>query len=250
MKATLLRLTVVGLLPFLLAACGPEEEEIRVYELTRPGDVAGADRPTPQAPSPGAPAGDRGSAPGPMAGTGNTPPAMPPGGAAAAPDRPSVNPSSQMQTLPGMEEAAARIERPEWQVPGTWQVLEPTTIRKGNFRVAQGDEVAEITVTAFPGSVGGLASNVNRWRRQVGLAPLNPDQIAALTVPVQVDGAPAELVSIRVEEGAPSGTQGVLGVVIPRGELTWFVKMIGSSALLHEERDNLQRFAESFQFPS
>lgn len=248
MKAPLLRLTVVGLFALFLAACGPEEEEVRVYELTRPGDVAGADRPTPQAPATGPMAGSTSSAPGPMAGNGGMPP-PPSSGASGAAGSGSVNPSSQMQTLPGMEEAAARIERPQWQVPGAWQVLEPTPIRKGNFRVAQGEEVAEITVTAFPGSVGGLASNVNRWRRQVGLAPLDPDQIAALTVPVQVDGATAELVSIRVEEGAPSGTQGVLGVVIPRGELTWFVKMIGSSALLHEERNNLQRFAESFQFP-
>ena len=55
---------------------------------------------------------------------------------------------------------------PEWTKPPGWAELPPTSMRLGNFTAGGGQ--AEITVMTFPGNVGGLLANVNRWRGQAG----------------------------------------------------------------------------------
>lgn len=167
---------------------------------------------------------------------------------AAAPSAPppAVNPSSGMTPLPGMTEAAAAVDTPAWQVPAAWEQLDPTPIRKGNFRVGYGPRSAEITVTVFPGDVGGLLANVNRWRQQIGLGPVDEAGLAEVTEPIQVDGEAATLVDL-VPPNAPDAN-GILGAVIPRGERTWFVKAVGNASLLKDQRNGLVSFVESISF--
>jgi hypothetical protein len=38
--------------------------------------------------------------------------------------------------------------------------------------VSDPDGKAEVTVSAFPGDTGGLLANLNRWRGQIGLEPV------------------------------------------------------------------------------
>jgi hypothetical protein len=212
------------LLVGLLAGCGGGDEEIRVYRVSYPEDrPAEAETPSPASPA---------TAPAPSA---------PPGGPMTGGGSPGMTP------LPGMNEAAAAIPTPDWSVPQAWEELPPTPIRKGNFRIVDGDRSAEITVTAFPGDVGGLEANVNRWRRQIGLAPASGEAFAATIDEIKVDGEEAFLVDL-VNPSAPDAA-GILGAVVPRGEArTWFVKMTGTSSLLDEQRDALRSFLGSLSF--
>ena len=52
-------------------------------------------------------------------------------------------------------------------------------MRVANFNPA-GDERAECYLTMLSGDAGGLGPNVNRWRAQLGLAPLAPRELEAL----------------------------------------------------------------------
>jgi hypothetical protein len=209
----------------LLPGCGDGGDEVRVYQISHPEDFdphAGHDhaKPAPDMAAPMSP--------------------TPTGG------QPSVNPSSSMQSLPGMESAAAAIDTPDWSVPESWEELAPTSIRKGNFRIVQGEQTAEITVTAFPGDVGGLEANVNRWRRQIGL-PSEPLATLQQSIePIEIDGQPAfyiDLLNPQATEGI-----GILGAVIPHGTKTWFVKMVGNQSVLEDQQDNLMLFLRSIQF--
>jgi hypothetical protein len=53
---------------------------------------------------------------------------------------------------------------PEWTVPEGWQETPPTQMLISRFEVNADDGQVEITVSAFPGDVGGTVANVNRWR--------------------------------------------------------------------------------------
>ncbi|MFP4353303.1 MAG: hypothetical protein ACLFRP_09600 [Puniceicoccaceae bacterium] len=234
------------LIPLLLAGCGGDEEEIRVYQVSRPenapAQTEGAEsRPDPlPAARPQPENASEGSA------RPRTPAPAAPEPPAQASTRSSVNPSSGMTVLPGMQDEAAGIETPEWTVPDEWEELAPTSIRKGNFRIADQDRVAEITVTAFPGDVGGLEANLNRWRGQVGLPPAPMDTLREGLEEIEIDGSPAELVGLMAAPGARSN--GIAGAIIPRGSHTWFVKMVGDTSLLEEQEPNLVEFLESIRF--
>ncbi|MEM0966702.1 MAG: hypothetical protein AAGJ81_11185 [Verrucomicrobiota bacterium] len=216
--------TGLFLLPLgLFLGCSEGDQDIRVYQLTKPSNQ-------PEPPSDQAPV---------------SPPVNAPFAPPAA-RGPSVNPSSSMNVLPGMEEAAAAFETPDWRVPVAWESLPPTQIRKGNFRIVNGSDTVEVTVTAFPGDVGGTEANVNRWRRQIGLSPLPLGILEGQMEEIRIDGAPAILVKLS-DPGAPAA-MGILGAIIPRGENTWFVKMVGNNRLVTAQELNLRSFLNSIKF--
>ena len=63
--------------------------------------------------------------------------------------------------------------KPVWTKPDGWQTEPLSEMRVGSFKVnGPNGRSADISVTAFPGDAGGLASNVNRWRGQVQQPPL------------------------------------------------------------------------------
>ncbi len=240
-------ISLIGLAAtLLLLGCGDGSEEVRVYKVAYPeGHAAKADgdhlehaeigpdsaprrRIVPRPAAPADPASDGSPA--------NAPATSP------AP----VNPSSGMVVLPGMEDAASSVRTPDWIVPESWDELPPTAIRKGNFRIQEEGGTVEITVTVFPGDVGGLEANVNRWKQQIGLAPTQPPLLEEAIESVEVDGQPAFFVDLLSPQN-PSGA-GILGAVIPRGERTWFVKMIGDQAILSNQESELRAFLDSMRF--
>jgi len=217
MKALLF--TAILAITMILTGCDSGSEEIRVYQLSKPDGSA----PTQAPQAPVAPFADSARAP-----------------------ATSVNPSSSMNALPGMEAAAAQIETPEWSVPEAWDELPPTSIRKGNFKTGSAGRTAEITVTAFPGDVGGLEANVNRWRQQIGLDPLPLASLQQNLREIEVDGQTAQYVDLMDPNNA--GGIGIRGAIIPRGSHTWFVKMVGDQALLVQQEQDLLFFLSSVNF--
>ncbi len=228
---------VLGLLS--LSGCGRDaSDEITVYRVTRESDDA-----LRQAKRQDAERAQReGEQPGMQAVTGipETP----------APDAPPTAPPP-MQVLPGMETASAAIEDPSWEVPAHWTELAPTPIRKGNF-VAEDEDgrQAEITVTAFPGDVGGLVANVNRWRQQLGLPPQSADEIQSSVERIAVEDLEVTLVGMEANDvgSAPNETLAFFAAIIPKGDNTWFVRMTGDRELVRAERGSLRAFVNSFRF--
>lgn len=124
-----------------------------------------------------------------------------------------------------------------WVKPVTWSEL-PTS---GSVRIAtfQSDNGVEIAVTAFPGDVGGLLANVNRWRGQIGLAPT--DEQGLLENVEITDSNRVVVVDIPAEQTR------LIGTLIKVGDgKTWFAKAIGETDALELIKADLVEFSESF----
>ena len=130
---------------------------------------------------------------------------------------------------------------PSWTKPAGWAEQPRTAMRLGNFTAGGGQ--AEITVMTFPGDVGGLLANVNRWRGQAGLAPVDAAGLAKATEQVSVAGTPATLVEAIGEKS------GSMSVYHPVGDQTWFYKMSGPSDVVIVEKGAFMEFVQSIRFP-
>ena len=127
-----------------------------------------------------------------------------------------------------------------WSVPSGWKEL-PTTqqMRLATFD-ASGVEVA---VTAFPGAVGGTLANVNRWRGQIGLDPIDEAGLGPLLVTSRE--GPTD-VSLLVMEGRDAKV--MLGAIIVPGDgQTWFVKAVTDAARANALRGAFGAFSRSFR---
>ena len=66
----------------------------------------------------------------------------------------------------------------KWKTPEGWTEVPPSSMRYASFSVSgeEGGKI-DISVVTFPGEGGSNADNVNRWRQQIGLAPLNDKRL-------------------------------------------------------------------------
>src|SRR5204862_4125596 len=85
--------------------------------------------------------------------------------------------------------------RPEWQVPSGWQEVPPPQMLLAKFVMPDKEQArAEVTVSVFDGDAGGVLQNVNRWRRQIKLDPVQQDSLEKMTTSLDLREGKAILV--------------------------------------------------------
>jgi len=131
----------------------------------------------------------------------------------------------------------------KWQTPAGWTEVPPSAMRYASFNAsdANGSKV-DISVVTFPGEGGSDADNVNRWRTQIGLDPIDDKQIAALIVPV--NGTNGNFSTLDMK----SGDNRVIAAWTRRDGRSWFFKMSGPSSALDGEKSKFVDFLRSVKF--
>ncbi len=120
-----------------------------------------------------------------------------------------------------------------YQTPEGWKEIPGSQMRDVNLTFGK-EGKGECYLTKLAGAGGGLKANVNRWRKQLGAAPLSEAEISALPKKV-LFGQPATLVDVSGDFGGTSGAEGkknyrLLGLILSNQAGAVFVKMIGPKA--------------------
>lgn len=132
-----------------------------------------------------------------------------------------------------------------WTAPAHWTAKPASAMRKGSFAIKGAGGEADLSITAFPGDTGGLLANLNRWRGQIGLAPLSAAQLEANLAHLDANGLHFEVVDFAgTANGAPTR---ILGAVLPRPGETWFFKLMGPDALVAGEKAAFTAFLQTVQ---
>jgi hypothetical protein len=157
--------------------------------------------------------------------------------------------STNAKRVPSSEDAEG-IRKPNWTVPANWKEQPPTQMLLGKFLVQDdGGRVAEVTVSAFPGDVGGLLANVNRWRGQVGLKDLQQSDLTQNIANIDLAGTKATLVDmIGVNPKSGKKTR-IIGAIVPHEGKTWFFKLMGDEQVAEKEKQTFVKFVQTTQFP-
>ncbi|MEX2215583.1 MAG: hypothetical protein WD768_15735 [Phycisphaeraceae bacterium] len=104
------------------------------------------------------------------------------------------------------DEQDRSMSLPRWTLPQGWQQQAGgNEMRFATITVGPAAHAQEITVFRFPGDVGGVMANLERWSGQIGLKNLTPAQLADMTTTITVDGQPATLVDMVGPGGGDSG---------------------------------------------
>jgi hypothetical protein len=157
--------------------------------------------------------------------------------------------STNAKRVPSSEDAEG-IRKPNWTVPANWKEQPPSQMLLGKF-VVQDDSgrVAEVTVSAFPGDVGGLLANVNRWRGQVGLKDLQQADLTKNIAAIDLGGTKATLVDIIGVNPKDGKKTRIIGAVVPHEGKTWFFKLMGDEQVAEKEKQTFVKFVQTTQFP-
>lgn len=137
---------------------------------------------------------------------------------------------------------AGRSGGPVWQeLPAGWKHEErPRTMSVASFLISEGEQQAVLTITPLTGPPNTL-NNVNRWRRQVGLGPASSLDDASAE-PIEVGGEPGHFVDLA------GSSKHMLGVIVQRGDTTWFYKLTGTDPLVAGQKAAFQAFVRALRF--
>ncbi len=134
-------------------------------------------------------------------------------------------------------------ENPAWSIPPGWEQVAGSAMRRASFSASGSAGPVDIAVTSFPGDVGGLLANLNRWRDQIGAPALAVDGLEDSIDRIEVNG---KAVIVSRIEGSGQSTH---AAIFEHGGDSWFFKMTGPTASVTEQADAFAAYINSIQFP-
>jgi hypothetical protein len=135
----------------------------------------------------------------------------------------------------------------KWVAPAHWTAKPASGLRKATYVVAGDEGSGELSVTAFPGAVGGELANVNRWRGQLALPPVAEADLPGLITRETVHGLPVVLIDLT--GGTAEKPVRLLGAIVPSHGANWFFKFTGPPALIAREQAAFHALVQSLQVP-
>ena len=157
------------------------------------------------------------------------------GTAAAAPATPPM--PAGMASMPVQSDSGASLV---WSAPSEWTAQKLSPTRKGSYSVEKGVEVA---VTAFPGDVGGVTANINRWRGMVGLDAIDDAHVSQYTTDVENSGLHFTLVE------SIGSSDSIIVAMVPWNGGTWFFKLTGSTPGVLKAKPSFIGFIKTVHAP-
>jgi hypothetical protein len=148
--------------------------------------------------------------------------------------------SPQMAGMPPQDVGAAQIK---WQTPEGWTEIPPSSMRYASFSASGGDAgKIDVSVVTFAGDGGSDADNVNRWRGQIGLPPVDEDTVNSQIAPLRTTDTTFETTDITGAKGR------TVAAWTRRDGRVWFFKATGPNAAVEKEKPNFVKFIESVRF--
>jgi hypothetical protein len=130
----------------------------------------------------------------------------------------------------------------DWKLPKGWTESRSA----GGMRYAtvkpSGTGKVEVSVTVFPGPAGGELANVNRWRNQIGLPPV--DEVALARDRKGLKSPAGDLAVFDYTSDGKEKTRLVAAILFAGGN-SWFVKMVGDAGPVAAARPDFVRLLES-----
>jgi hypothetical protein len=147
---------------------------------------------------------------------------------------------------------AASVELPpapaggalRWTLPAGWTEKPGGQMRYATLQAPVAGRL-DASVVVLPGPAGGELANVNRWRNQIGLPPIDQAELAKARRTVKTKAGTVNVFDFTNSSSPPSRV--VAGLTEARGS-TWFVKITGDAGAVSAVRDDFMKLLGSLRF--
>lgn len=114
----------------------------------------------------------------------------------------------------------------KWSVPKGWTETQGSGMRYATL-TPPGPGKVEMSVVVLPGAAGGELANVNRWRGQIGLPPLDDAALGQARKAVKSKVGPVSVYDFTSQGETKSRM--VTGLLATPDGSTWFFKLMGDA---------------------
>ena len=135
-------------------------------------------------------------------------------------------------------------EKLAWTLPKAWTETKGSGMRYATLQPSVKGKT-EISVIMLSGTVGGELANVNRWRGQLGLAPVDDAALPKLRTAVTSKAGPVSLYDFTSEGQVK--TRMVVGM-LATADSSWFLKLNGDADAVSAARAGFATFLGTLHF--
>ena len=104
-------------------------------------------------------------------------------------------------------------------------------------------QFAAFTISSFQGDTGGILANVNRWRNQLQLSPINDSQLEPLISHQDINQFHFDIITITNDQSSNKET--ILAAIQNYNNQTYFYKLRGPLSIINAEKSNFMTFLNS-----
>ncbi len=130
-----------------------------------------------------------------------------------------------------------------WTLPKGWTQAGASAMRYATLKASVPGKV-DVSVVVLPGPAGGELANVNRWRGQIGLPPI--DEAALSSARKTIHTTAGDLSVFDFTSDGDVKTRMIAGLLSADGN-TWFVKMVGDAGPVGTARPEFIHLLESLR---
>ena len=145
---------------------------------------------------------------------------------------------------------ATQVGPLQYTLPTGWQEKPLSPMRVASFKATtpNGKEM-DVSVVSLPGMAGGDLANVNRWRGQVQLGPIDEDTLAKSAEHVTANGHDYLVVDLVSDAPIDGEKQRILAAILDENDRAWFIKMTGEDAAVASQKDAFIDFLRGLKIP-
>jgi len=163
------------------------------------------------------------------------------------PSHPPIDGSSLSRPMSAA--ATSSVAKPHWQVPAGWSETPGGQFLVAKFNITgKGGAQAAVNVSSSTGDGGGLLANVNRWRQQLGLSPVDETELSKSANPLDVAGGKATLVEMSGTDARTGQPARVVGAIVSQSGQTWFYKLMGDAKIVENQRETFTQFVQTVRY--
>jgi hypothetical protein len=151
-----------------------------------------------------------------------------------------------ISSTPPPAPAASGGGKPGWQAPAAWKEIPAGQMLVAKYSIA-GDAGAKAELNIGT-AMGGVAANVNRWRGQLGLAPLDEGSLLKDAASVDVQDGKATIIDLIGTDGRTGQSARILGAIVPRSNETWFYKLMGDPGVVAAQQEAFTKFVQTVKY--
>ncbi len=140
----------------------------------------------------------------------------------------------------------------QYTLPSGWEEKPLSPMRLASFNAtAPNGKQADVSVVSLPGIAGGDLANVNRWRGQVNLGPIDEDTLAKTAEHVKADGHDYLVVDLVSDKplGEKQEKQRIVAAILDENQRSWFIKMTGEDETVAAQKNAFHEFLRSLKIP-
>ena len=138
------------------------------------------------------------------------------------------------------------------QPAASWQRQPPSPLRKLSYLISKPDGTrCEVSLVTLGWGAGGILENVNRWRGQLGLPPLDDASLQKeLKTPLTTALGKVLIVDFTgsPEKGDPSRDGRIIAGILDRGNETVFFKLRGNPTLTGKSQGDFVKWIGTVRF--